>query len=80
MWNIIIGGIFIVGGLSGNYALRGTNSPLGLVLVGAGLLVWGLIQLGSGSETARTTRPSARRGGRRMRTGRAEATRQRVRR
>ena len=45
MWNIVIGLIFIVGGLSGQLALRGTdNSPL-LAVVGAGLVVWGIVQM-----------------------------------
>lgn len=42
MGNIVIGLVFIVGGLSGEMALRGTDSGgalavLGVVLVGAGV-------------------------------------------
>jgi hypothetical protein len=45
MWNIIIGGAFIIGGLSGKMALRGTESSIGIAVVGAGLVVWGIFQL-----------------------------------
>ena len=45
MWNIIIGGAFIVGGLSGKLALRGTDSSIALVAIGAALVVWGIVQL-----------------------------------
>jgi hypothetical protein len=50
MWNIIIGGIFIAGGLSGQLALRGTNSSNAIVAVGAGLVLWGLVQLVRGKK------------------------------
>jgi hypothetical protein len=45
MWNIIIGIVFIIGGLSGKLALIGTNSGGGLALFGGGLIVWGIIQM-----------------------------------
>ncbi len=45
MWNIVIGIVFIVGGLSGKLALIGTNSGEALAAVGAGLLVWGVVQM-----------------------------------
>ena len=45
MWNIIIGIIFIIGGLSGKLVLRFTNSNAALVVVGAILLVWGIVQM-----------------------------------
>lgn len=45
MWNILIGIIFIIGGLSGGLALRGTNSGGALAVVGALLLLWGIIQV-----------------------------------
>lgn len=45
MGNILFGIIFIVGGLSGNLALRGTNSGPALAAVGAGLLIWGIVQV-----------------------------------
>lgn len=45
MFNIIIGAIFVIGGLSGKLALRGTNSSTAIAAVGAGLIVWGLVQV-----------------------------------
>lgn len=45
MWNIVIGVVFIVGGLSGNLALRGTNSGPALAVVGGVLVIWGIVQL-----------------------------------
>jgi len=45
MWNIIIGGVFIVGGLSGKLALRGTNSGPGLAVLGGVLVLWGIEQV-----------------------------------
>lgn len=45
MWNIIIGIVFIIGGLTGNLALRGTNSGEAIAAVGAGLVVWGGVQV-----------------------------------
>lgn len=45
MWNIIIGGVFVVGGLSGKMALRGTESGPALAVVGAGLVIWGIVQV-----------------------------------
>ena len=44
MWNIIIGIVFVIGGLSGKLALLGTNSGGLLALLGAGLIVWGIVQ------------------------------------
>jgi hypothetical protein len=44
MWNIVIGLVFIIGGLSGKLALIGTNSGEALAALGAGLLVWGVVQ------------------------------------
>lgn len=43
--NIIFGGIFIVGGLSGKLALRGTNSTAALVGVGVVLLIIGVVRV-----------------------------------
>lgn len=51
MYNIIIGVLFIIGGLSGKYALKGTDSTIGLAVVGAGLVVWGIYQLGDENGT-----------------------------
>jgi hypothetical protein len=45
MWNIIIGIAFIVGGLSGHFALIFTNSGIALVVAGVGLLAWGIITM-----------------------------------
>jgi hypothetical protein len=45
MWNIIIGIIFIIGGLSGKIVLIGTDSSMALVGVGAALVVWGIVQV-----------------------------------
>jgi hypothetical protein len=45
MWNIVIGVIFIVGGLSGRLALIGTGSSGAIVVVGVGLVGWGVVQL-----------------------------------
>ena len=45
MWNIIIGIVFVIGGLTGKLALIGTsNGPL-LAALGAGLIVWGVVQM-----------------------------------
>jgi len=41
MWNIIIGIVFVVGGLSGQLALRGFDSPEGLAGFGGALIVGG---------------------------------------
>jgi len=46
MWNIIIGIVFIVGGLPGKLVLRGTNSSPALMVVGGILVIWGLVQMG----------------------------------
>ncbi len=43
--NIIIGVIFIGGGLSGELALLGTDSGGALALVGGGLVAWGVYQM-----------------------------------
>jgi hypothetical protein len=45
MWNILIGILFIIGGLSGQFALRGTDSSGGLAVVGVLLLIWGIFQV-----------------------------------
>ena len=44
MWNIIIGLILLVGGLSGKLALIGTDSSTALAVIGGVLIVWGIIQ------------------------------------
>jgi len=52
MKNIIIGALFIIGGGSGQFAVRGTGSTAGLVVIGVGLVVWGLFQLKSSTGAA----------------------------
>ena len=49
MYNIVIGGIFVVGGLSGGMALRGTGSGGALAVVGGVLIVWGIFQVKANS-------------------------------
>jgi len=51
MGNIIIGILFIIGGLSGHFVMRGTNSPGALIVVGVILCIWGFVQLGRKSES-----------------------------
>ena len=45
MAKIIIGVLFIVGGLSGKLALIGTNSPRALAVVGGVLVAWGVFNI-----------------------------------
>jgi hypothetical protein len=45
MWNIVIGIAFIIGGLSGKLALRGTESGPALAALGGVLLIWGIVQV-----------------------------------
>ncbi len=45
MWNIIIGIAFIIGGLSGKIALRGTDSGGAIAALGGGLVIWGIVQM-----------------------------------
>jgi len=53
--NIVVGVVFIIGGLSGQLVLIGTNSGELLAVVGVGLIVWGVIKMakGGGSTTER---------------------------
>lgn len=44
MISIIIGIIMIIGGLSGKLVLIGTNSGVALAVLGAVLVVWGIIK------------------------------------
>jgi len=48
MGNVFIGIFFIIGGLSGEFVLRGTNSSALLVVVGIGLVIWGIYKLNTG--------------------------------
>jgi hypothetical protein len=43
--NIIIGVVFIIGGLSGKLVLLGTQSGMGLAAVGGGLILLGLYRM-----------------------------------
>jgi len=45
MVNIIIGILFIIGGLTGKLALIGTNSSGALVVVGGLLVAWGVFKM-----------------------------------
>jgi len=47
MAKIIIGGIFIVGGLSGKLVLIGTDSGIALAVVGVIMVIWGIARLAS---------------------------------
>lgn len=47
--NIIIGIVFVIGGLTGNMALRGTNSGGLLAVVGVGLIILGIFRMAKGS-------------------------------
>jgi hypothetical protein len=48
--NIGIGAVFIVGGLSGKMALRGTQSGPGLAVVGGFLILLGIYRLARPSD------------------------------
>jgi hypothetical protein len=43
--NILIGGVFIVGGLSGKMVMRGTGSGMALAAIGGVLVLVGLYRL-----------------------------------
>lgn len=45
MWNIIFGVVFVIGGLSGQLALIGTNSSGALVVVGLLMAGYGVYQV-----------------------------------
>jgi len=46
--NIVIGAFFIIGGLTGKMALRGTSSSGAIIGIGALLVVIGLFRLSRG--------------------------------
>ena len=50
MWNLVIGIVFIIGGLTGGMVMRGTESGLALAALGAVLCIWGGVQLASGAK------------------------------
>ena len=43
--NIIIGVVFIIGGLSGTMVVRGTSSSAGIIAIGAVLVLLGVFRL-----------------------------------
>ena len=45
MGKIIVGILFIIGGASGEFVLRGTNSPEALIVVGFILVIIGIVQI-----------------------------------
>ena len=45
VWNLGFGLLGVGLGLSGKFALLGTNSPMALVVVGAALAAWGVVQI-----------------------------------
>jgi len=45
MVKIIIGVVFIIGGLSGKLVLVGTHSGVALAVLGAVMIVWGIARL-----------------------------------
>lgn len=58
MLNIIMGLVFVIGGLSGQLALRGFNSPELLAAIGAVMIVWGITQVRRNARRNAETRPS----------------------
>jgi hypothetical protein len=50
MWNILVGIFFIIGGLSGELVLRGTNSSIALVFVGIILVILGVVKMINGND------------------------------
>jgi hypothetical protein len=57
MIKIIIGIVFIVGGLSGKMVLIGTNSGPALAGVGAVFVVWGIFNLARRSQRSGNNQP-----------------------
>lgn len=45
MFNIIVGTLFLIGGLSRKFALIGFNSPDLLAAIGAVMIAWGISQV-----------------------------------
>jgi hypothetical protein len=43
--NIVVGAIFIIGGLSGTMVFRGTHSGAGIAAVGGFLVLLGIVRL-----------------------------------
>ncbi len=45
MGNIVVGLIFLIGGLSGKIAIRGTDSSVAAAILGSVLIIWGIVQM-----------------------------------
>jgi len=45
LWNLAFGGVGVAAGLSGQFALPGTESPTPLIVVGGIVAALGLIQI-----------------------------------
>jgi len=45
LWSVLVGLVMIIGGASGQLALRGTNSSTALIVVGVCVLAFGGYQL-----------------------------------
>jgi hypothetical protein len=43
--NIVLGAIMVIGGLSGQLVMRGTESGVALAVIGGALIVFGLFRL-----------------------------------
>ena len=50
LWWVIIGAVGIIGGASGQLVLRGTDSSLGLIIVGSCAALFGVYQLVSDAK------------------------------
>ena len=50
MIKIIMGVVFIAGGLSGKLVLLGTNSGAALAVLGVAMVIWGFVQVKSRSS------------------------------
>jgi hypothetical protein len=48
MWDVILGGILVIGALSGRLVLIGTKSSLALGVLGALMIVWGIRKMKRG--------------------------------
>ena len=58
MGKIIIGILFIIGGLSGEFVLRGTNSSGTLAVVGVILIIVGFFQMSKGNVDSIKVKPA----------------------
>ncbi len=56
VFNIVLGVVFIGGGLSGSLVLRGTHSGVALAVLGVGLTALGLFRMLSSSSAPRKKR------------------------